>query len=236
MADTYKNAHETVNGSKDIQLNELTIGRANGVADLYKNEDEKMYTFLRGVATGGHMYETLKALPYARACHQGQTRKSGEPYIIHPEKMACEAISLGLGFDSLLAVCLLHDCAEDCGIKVDDLPMSDAVKRGVQLMTFEVLDGETKEAAKARYYNNMIQSREATLCKIIDRTHNVSTMSGAFTEQKMVAYIAETRTYVLPLIKRAKEIYPQDANVMFALKFHISSVIDSVENMMKQGR
>lgn len=242
MADTYmSNAHEPTNGSSASQMKSHAMGRADDVADLhhadlYKNEDEKMYTFLRGVATGGQMCETLKALPYARALHVKQKRKSGEPYIIHPEKMACEAVSLGLGYDTLLAVCLLHDCVEDCGIKVDDLPVSDAVKRGVRLMTFEVLEGETKETAKARYFDAMIQSREATLCKIIDRTHNVSTMSGVFSEQKLVAYIAETRTYVLPLIKRAKEVYPQDANVMFALKFHISAVIDSIENMMKQGR
>lgn len=41
--------------------------------------------------------------------------------------------------------------------------MSEKVKRGVDLMTFRVMDGETKDIAKDRYYNMILQSREATI-------------------------------------------------------------------------
>ena len=57
---------------------------------------EKMYTYIRGFANGAHMTETLKALSYAREKHSGQLRKSGEPYIVHPLTMACNAISIGI--------------------------------------------------------------------------------------------------------------------------------------------
>lgn len=196
------------------------------------NSAEKMYTYLRGFATGAKMPETLKALPFARNAHEGQYRKSGEPYFIHPLTMACDAISLGLFDDAVIATILLHDVCEDCGVNVTDLPVSEKVRRGVQFMTFEVLEGESKEMAKARYYNLMLQSREATITKIVDRCHNVSSMGGVFSNEKLVAYITETRVYVLPLIRKAKILYPEDANMMFALKFHINSVIDSIEAMM----
>lgn len=193
---------------------------------------DKMYTFIRGFATGAKMPETLKALTYARQKHEGQFRKSGDPYIVHPLTMACNAISLGIRDDEVLATILLHDVCEDCNVSLAELPVSDNVKRGVELMTFKVLDSETKESAKERYYNFILQSREATMTKIIDRCHNVSSMAGTFSKEKLLSYIEETRHFVYPLLRKAKDRYPEDADVLFILKYHMTSVIDSIEATM----
>jgi len=190
---------------------------------------EKMFTYIKGFATGAGMKETLKALSYAREKHSGQLRKSGQPYIVHPLTMACDAISMGIKDDAVVATILLHDVCEDCGVSVAELPFSSAVKRGVELMTFRVMDGETKETAKNRYYNMLLQSREATLTKLIDRCHNVSSMAGTFSVAKLKSYIEETRHYVLPLLKKAKGVYTEDADMLFLLKYHITSVVDSIE-------
>ena len=188
---------------------------------------EKMYTFIRGFATGAGMKETLMALTFAREKHSGQMRRSGQPYIIHPLTMACDALSMGIKDDTVVATILLHDVCEDCGVSLAELPFSEAVKRGVELMTFRVMEGETKEIAKNRYYNMLLQSREATLTKLID--HNVSSMAGTFSVVKLKSYIEETRHYVLPLLKKAKGVYPADAEILFLLKYHITSVVDSIE-------
>lgn len=190
---------------------------------------EKMYTYIKGFATGAGMKETLKALSFAREKHCGQLRKSGQPYIVHPLTMACNAVSMGIRDDTVVATILLHDVCEDCGVSVAELPVSQAVKRGVELMTFRVMDGESKEIAKNRYYNMLLQSREATLTKLIDRCHNVSSMAGTFSVAKLKSYIEETRQYVLPLLKKAKTVYPEDADMLFLLKYHIVSVVDSIE-------
>lgn len=124
---------------------------------------EKMYTFIRGFATGAKMTETLKALAFARQKHDGQLRRSGDPYIVHPLTMACNALSLGIQDDEVIATILLHDVCEDCNVSIAELPVSEKVKRGVDLMTFRVMDGETKDIAKDRYYNMILQSREATI-------------------------------------------------------------------------
>lgn len=99
-------------------------------------------------------------------------------------------------------------------------------------MTFTVMEGEIKENAKVRYYNMMLESRPATLCKLIDRCHNVSSMAGTFSKEKLIAYIEETRRFVLPLLRKAKVTYPNDANILFVLKYHICSVVDSIEATM----
>ena len=190
---------------------------------------EKMYTFLRGYASGAEMKDTLRALTFAREKHSGQMRKSGEPYIVHPLTMACNAVSLGIRDDAVVATILLHDVCEDCGVSVAELPVSEQVKHAVDLMTFRVMDGETKEIAKNRYYNMLLQCREAALTKLIDRCHNVSSMAGTFSVAKLKAYIEETRHYVLPLLRKMKLQYPEESDILFVLKYHIVSVVDSID-------
>lgn len=194
---------------------------------------EKMYTYIRGYASALGMTQTLQALTFAREKHSGQMRKSGDPYIVHPLTMACNALSLGIVDDDIIATILLHDVCEDCGVSLDELPVNEKVKRGVELMTFKVMDGETKETAKIRYYNLILNSKEASFTKLIDRCHNVSTMAGAFSKEKLEAYIEETRVYVLPLIRKLKKKYPEMADILFVLKYHMVSVVDAIDYTMK---
>ncbi|MCX4268011.1 MAG: HD domain-containing protein [Lachnospiraceae bacterium] len=190
---------------------------------------DKMYTYIRGYASGAEMTQTLKALSFAREKHEGQMRKGGEPYIIHPLTMACNALSIGIKEDNIIATILLHDVCEDCGISLEELPVNDIVRRGVELMTFRVMEGETKEIARNRYYNELLENREASITKLIDRCHNVSCMAGAFSKEKLKAYIEETRQYILPLLRKVKQKYPEEANALFVLKYHIVSVVDSID-------
>lgn len=194
---------------------------------------EKMYTFLRGYASGAGQTETMKALSFARTQHAGQYRKSGEAYIVHLLTMACNAVSLGIRDDHVIAAILLHDVCEDCNVGVMELPVGEAVRHSVSLLTFTVMDGESKEIAKNRYYNLILEDRTAALVKLIDRCHNVSSMAGTFSREKLISYIEETRQYVLPLLRKAKSRYPADADVLFILKYHMISVVDSIEAAMQ---
>lgn len=194
---------------------------------------DHMYTYIRGFATGAMMPETLKALVFAREKHNGQTRKNGDPYIIHPLTMACEAMSLGIRDDEVVATILLHDVCEDCDVGLSELPVDDKTRHSVELMTFKIMPGETKEVAQNRYYNMILQDRAATLTKLMDRCHNVSSMAGVFSIDKLKAYIEETQLYVLPLLRKAKQAYPEDSDILFILKYHIISVIDSIDATMK---
>lgn len=199
-------------------------------------DENRMYTYLKGFFMGGNKKESLKALVYARKLHKGQTRKSGEPYIIHPMMLACHAISMGITDDNTTAVLLYHDVVEDCGISINDLPCNDTVKDAVKRLTFVKpnkyleRDGEGPSIndVKKEYYKNIAESPISTIGKILDRCHNVSTMAGVFTKEKIKEYIWETETFVLPLIRTCKDNYPEYQSVLFVLKYHITSILEAI--------
>ena len=136
---------------------------------------EKMYTYLRGFLVGAGMTDSLKALGFARQQHAQQTRKDGTPYIVHPLSMACYAVAMGLKEDSIIATILLHDVPEDCDINVEYLPVSATVKNAVKHMTIQRFKTDVdKIETKCRYFNELLESREALICKALDRYNNLS--------------------------------------------------------------
>lgn len=191
--------------------------------------EERMYTYLKTTAFERDMQQTLKALQYARKKHSSQTRKGGDPYIIHPLTMACDALSLGISKDRVIASILLHDVVEDTNTAISDLPVNKKVKKIVLLLTYTKDSTQEESMQKQRYYDNIAKNADATLAKLIDRCHNVSTMAGVFTKEKTLSYIQETRDYILPLYRHAKDQYPYLSRYLFTLKYHIVSVIDSIE-------
>ena len=183
----------------------------------------KMYTYLKGYAMGLGWNDTLAALSSARVAHKDQRRKSGEPYIIHPLTVASHAAALGVKEDAVIAAAILHDVVEDCGIGIESLPVSDSTKDAVRRLT------HVKGESLGPYYREIGESRVASIVKLLDRCDNVSTMAGVFSVEKTNQYIEETKEYVLPLLRRAKDQWPSDSNALFVLKYHIVSVIDGLE-------
>ena len=60
------------------------------------------------------------AYQFAMKAHEGQLRKSGEPYLEHPLQVALTLAELQLDTSSLVAA-LLHDVSEDCEISIAEV-------------------------------------------------------------------------------------------------------------------
>ena len=192
---------------------------------------DKMYTYLRGYCIGANMTQSIIALQFAREHHAGQTRKDGTSYIVHPLSMACYAIALGLRDDSIIATILLHDVVEDCGVKAEYLPVSDTVKRAVKYMTITTFDTDTsKIETKCRYFNELLDCREALICKALDRYNNLADMPLHFTADGMAKNIAETEVLLLPILKKAKEKYADLADILFILRTNLTVLCDAIKS------
>lgn len=195
-------------------------------------DEERMYTHVKAYASAKEMYQTVKVLPYARKMHLGQFRKGKDkvPYINHPLLMACHALSLGFTDDNLISAILLHDVSEDCGVPIEELPVNDETKEAVALVTkdFEAL--KKSEEAVEQYYNDISQNRIASIVKLLDRCNNISGMASCFSDKKMASYIQETELYIYPLLEETAEMYPEHANQIFLIKYHMSSVIEAIRH------
>ena len=99
----------------------------------------ELYEKLSGISTQYNFEKIKKAFDYANEMHEGQFRKSGEPYISHPVAVALIVAQLELDTDSVCAA-LLHDTLEDCKEKTDCA----TIKKLFGEEVLELVDGLTK--------------------------------------------------------------------------------------------
>ena len=80
---------------------------------LPSSDISEIYTFIKEYATLNNYTNTLKALSVASKLHEGQFRKGGAPYIIHPLYITLKIIYSATDDDITCAAALLHDVIED---------------------------------------------------------------------------------------------------------------------------
>lgn len=199
----------------------------------YTEKTQKKFTFLRGVCSDGKHPNTSMALGFARKMHGGQKRDSGEPYLIHPLSLACDAVGMNLNDDVLLAMLILHDIPEDIGTLVMDLDVDSETKRAVECMTIRKMGNETKFETKKRYYNNLITNQYAILGKGLDRRNNLSTMARAKGRASIVKNCFETWFLLLPILKEAKTMYPKYSNQLHTLRTDLIGYVETLSVLVK---
>lgn len=195
------------------------------VATSYEPDEKTMFTYLRGRLDGPGFEQSQAALVFARKAHKGQVRKNGTPYIVHPLSMACEAIACKGATDEIVATILLHDVCEDCSVPLSALPVNDVVRHGVKLMTIRPFDGEEKMETKRKYYHELLDSREAIVCKAFDRYANLNDAEGALSEEAIVKNIRETHELLMPVLKEAKYEYPELSDMLHIVRTSLKNTV-----------
>lgn len=192
---------------------------------IYEPNENTMFTYLRGRLDGPGFEQSRAALVFARKAHNGQTRKNGKPYIVHPLSMACDAIACKGATDEIIATILLHDVCEDCNIPLSALPVNDVIRYGVKLMTVKPLQGEEKSETKRRYFHELLDSKEAIVAKAFDRYANLNDMEQALSEEAIVKNIKETHELLMPVLKEAKFEYPELSDMMHTIRKMLSNTL-----------
>ena len=152
----------------------------------------------------------LRAYDYAYKHHDGQLRKSGEPYIMHPVAVAVNIEQMGLDAESIMAG-LLHDTIEDTEASYTEVAkeFGEAVAMlvdGVTKLTqMEHTSYSTKEEQQMedlrKMFIAMAKDIRVIMIKLADRLHNMRTIQFQ-REQKQRDISVETMEIYAPLAHR----------------------------------
>ena len=162
---------------------------------------------LEGYLPPDEVERVQSAYEFAYQAHDGQRRRSGEPYITHPVAVADLLADLKLDPQTLIAA-ILHDVMEDTPTVKDEI----ATRFGSEVA--ELVDGVSKldqiqfksrKEAQAESFRKMllamVRDIRVIMVKLADRTHNMRTL-GAMPPAKRRAIARETLEIYAPIANR----------------------------------
>ena len=146
------------------------------------------------------------AYEFADSAHQGQKRKSGEPYIIHP--LATAHILADLRIDPAIVIAaLLHDVPEDTKVTLEEIEKNFGKEVASMVKGITKL-GKLKYRGVERYIENlrkmfvaMAEDIRVMILKFADRIHNLSTLD-ALPPQKRYRIALESLEIYAPIAGR----------------------------------
>lgn len=136
-----------------------------------------------------------RAYDFCLLAHSGQTRKSGEPYAIHPISVALEVSKLNIDEASVVAA-LLHDVIEDTIYKKKDIEreFSGEIANIVEGVTkFDKIQFKEKDIRQVENFRKLClalsKDVRVAIIKLCDRLHNMNTIEYQKPEkQKEIAF------------------------------------------------
>lgn len=181
---------------------------------------DEFLEYLKGLNPNYDLELIKKAYLTAATMHNGQLRKSGEPYIIHPVETAKILAQLGMDEQTIVAG-LLHDVVEDTPYTEEQL--TEEFGSEVALLVDGVtklgnLVFETKEEAQAENMRKMFLAMSkdirVLIIKLSDRLHNMRTIDY-MPPNKIKEKCRETLEIYAPLANRLG---------MFNMKFELEDI------------
>jgi len=148
-----------------------------------------------------------KAYDYSLKHHTGQTRASGEPYLVHPLEVAHVLAEMKLDAHAIAAG-LLHDAIEDTEATREDIKkeFGDQVAHIVEGVTkIDMIDFASKEERQAENVRKMVLAMvddiRVVLIKLADRLHNMRTLEH-LPPERQVQIARETLDIYAPIAHR----------------------------------
>ena len=168
---------------------------------------DKLCSVMRGYMPAIDESRLKQTYEFILLAHEGQKRKSGEPYAIHPLEVAIIIAEMGLDQDSVTAA-LLHDVVEDTDYAFEDIkklfgkPVAELVDGVTKLTRANFVSKEDEQMENLRkMFVAMANDIRVILIKIADRLHNMRTLEYQ-SEQKRREKSRETLEIYAPLSHR----------------------------------
>ena len=221
-------------------------------------ERQEFLNYIKSLNEAYDLDRIGKAYDTAEKMHEGQLRKSGEPYLIHPVETDKILAELGMDDDTLVAG-LLHDVVEDTEYTMEELVadfgqevalLVDGVTK-LGALVFE--NKETRQAENLRkMFLAMSKDIRVLIIKLADRLHNLRTINY-MSEKKIQDKCQETIDIYAPLASRLgmynmkfeledtamKHLYPEEykdiGSKLNARKDERDQIISGIINEIKKA-
>ena len=183
------------------------LARLPGAAARRGTGIKQLLETLEDYMTPEQIEPVARAYEFGAVAHEGQTRKSGEPYISHPVAVAQILADMHMDSQAITAA-ILHDVIEDTEVTTAELEE----QFGTEVAT--LVDGVSKldqmhftsrAEAQAESFRKMmlamIEDIRVILVKLADRLHNMRTMD-AMPRDKQARIARETLEIYAPIANR----------------------------------
>jgi GTP pyrophosphokinase len=168
---------------------------------------QKIIQDLKEYASNAEMDLLEKAFEFAEKSHSGQQRKSGEPFVNHPLRVALTISQMKLGINAIIAS-VLHDVIEDCNIPLSEIKseFNDEVYFLVNGLTnVNKIKYQENDTTEKENFRNMIlamaKDLRIILIKLADRLDNMKTLWSLELDKKRKKSL-ETLEILAPLAYR----------------------------------
>ncbi len=174
----------------------------------YVHHRENLLTRVQAYNPSADLDILRRAYDFCRKAHEGQYRKSGEPYYTHP--IAVCAILADLKLDTAtLCTALLHDTVEDTDVTDEDIrnlfgrEVEELVKGVTKLSGLELSSRRTEQAENLQKFIAAIsKDMRVLLVKLADRFHNMRTLHHVPSSEKREKKARETLEIYAPLARK----------------------------------
>lgn len=126
---------------------------------------------------------------------------------------------------------LLHDIREDYNME------HDYIKRKYGTVAADAVEKLTKEFKGHKkdtqeYFDTIALCPIASIVKLADRIHNVSSMVGTFTIKRQEKYVKEIKDYFFPLIKKCLQNFPKQHMSYYCMSTNLKTMCRTVEAVL----
>ncbi len=183
------------------------LSKLPGMSARRRKGLQQLVETLEGYMPTEQIELVMQAYEFGAKAHDGQTRRSGEPYISHP--VAVAQILADMHMDGqTIAAAILHDVVEDTDTDVSDLAEefgSEIASLVDGVSKLDQIQFNTRAEAQAESFRKMmlamIEDIRVILVKLADRLHNMKTLD-AMPRDKQARIAAETLEIYAPIANR----------------------------------
>lgn len=183
----------------------------------------KLYIALKFRLKGMGFYDAMRALEFAREIHSGFRKDGFTPEFQHQLEIAHCAMTLKdiQDLEGVIICALLHDTDEDYP---HNIPLGELHSYGEERARAIQALNKHRHQDYVEYFNALSQNMLASIVKGLDRINNFQSMNrGKFTHEKQQKYANEVIEYFLPMLKKARKLFPKQMDAYYNIEFILKS-------------